>query len=54
MASNKPPWGNWIKDPEKAEKIFIIYMIVIIAINLLLFFGFAFFIYLLVKGKVGS
>jgi hypothetical protein len=42
---------NWRKDPKKAEKIFLIYKFVVIAVNILLFFGFAFFIYLLVKGN---
>ena len=51
MASKKPPWGYWLKDPEKAEKIYIIYRIVVIVVNLLLVFGFAFLIYLLVKTR---
>lgn len=49
MHTRNLPWGNWLKDPKKAEKIFIIYMFVVIAVNLLLFFGFVFFIYLLIK-----
>ena len=51
--SRNEPLDNWRKDPKKAEKIFLIYKFVVIAVNVLLFFGFAFFIYVLVKeGKI--
>lgn len=51
MPPHKQPWDNWLKDPKKAEKIYLFYKLLVIGVNVLLFFGFAFFIFLLVTRK---